>query len=434
MKLALLNPNFNDSRASDALQPLVYAILKALTPGEVVTVFHDERVEAVDYGRVNADLAALSVQTFTAKRSYAIADGLRRRGVRVVLGGAHPTLLPEEAGEHADAVVIGDAEPVWRELLDDAARGRLRKIYTGDVNAPLGGLMPDRSIFRGKRYARLLPVQFGRGCRFDCDFCSVKAFYGASVRQRPVAEVVEEIRRLAGRFLFFVDDNILVNRDRTVELLEALVPLRKRWACQISVDAAFDETLLASMRQSGCVQVFMGFESMDPGSLKEMAKSANLRHRDHVETVRRLRRAGIMASGSFVFGYDRDAPETIRRALRFALEAKLVLAHFNAAMPTPATRLYARLAAEGRLCFDRWWLHPDYRYGASLFVPKRMSREELAEGIYAAKREFNSIRNILRRAREPSTNSRNAFNLGVYILGNLISRREIRRKQGFALG
>ncbi len=434
MVLALINPNFYDARSSDAIQPLVYAVLKALTPPGIKTVFHDERVEAVDYGGIHADLAALSVQTFTAKRAYAIADTLRGRGVRVVLGGVHPTLMPEEASKHADAVVIGDAEPVWKRVLEDAAAGRLEKAYTADTGAPLGGVIPDRGVFSGKRYARLQPVQFGRGCRFDCDFCSVKAFYGGSVRQRPVREVVEEIRGLRGRLVFFVDDNMLVDRDRTGELLEAIAPLGKRWACQISVDAAFDDALLELMRRSGCIQVFMGFESMDPESLRDMAKSANLRHGDHAETVRRLRRAGIMASGSFVFGYDGDTPETIRRALAFALEARLTLAHFNAAMPTPGTRLYARLEREGRLAYADWWLAPDYRYGASLFTPRGMSREELADGIFAAKREFNTVRNILRRAAEPSTNSRSLFNLGVYAVSNLISRREIKHKQWTALG
>ena len=430
MRIAFINPNFNDSRASDAMQPLVYALLSALTPPDVETVLFDERVEKVHYNDITADLAALSVQTFTARRAYAITELLRGRGIPVVLGGVHPTLLPEEAGSHADCVVVGDAEPIWRTLVADARAGRLQPRYTAAPDAPLAGLIPDRSIFRGKRYAPLIPVQFGRGCRFDCDFCSVKAFYGASLRQRPVPEVVGEIRGVAGRLLFFIDDNILVSRERTGELLEALIPLGKRWACQISVDAAFDDELLSLMKRSGCIQVFMGFESMDPDSLKDMAKSANLRHRDHGETVRRLRRAGIMASGSFVFGYDRDTPETVRRALRFALDAKLALAHFNAAMPMPATGLYARLAAEGRLLYPAWWLDPAYRYGSPLFMPKAMSGEALAEEIWSAKREFNTLRNMLRRALQPLT----PFALGAFLAGNLVSRREIARKQGISLG
>lgn len=434
MKIALLNPNFSDHRSSDAVQPLVYALLKALTPAEVETVFFDERVEPLPLAVLEADLAALSVQTFTARRAYAIADRLRARGIRVVLGGIHPTLLPEEAAAHADAVVIGDAEPVWGRVVADARAGRLAPRYHGDVTAPLGGVVPDRGIFAGKRYAGIRPVQFGRGCRFACDFCSVRAVYGSSRRQRPVAEVLGEIRALDERFLFFVDDNLLLERDRTRELLAGLRPLGTRWACQVSLDAALDDRLLREMRESGCVLVFAGFESLDPASLREMGKTVNTRLASCADAVRCFRRFGLMVSGAFVFGYDRDTPAAIEATLRFALAERLTLAHFNAAMPTPATPLYRRLEAEGRLRHRRWWIDPSFRYGDAMFTPRGMSPAELADGCRAARRAFNSWPNILRRAWEPSSNSRSLFNLRAYLGANLISRREIGRKQGLRLG
>lgn len=434
MRLALLNPNFSDHRSTDAVQPLVYAVLKALTPAGIDTVFHDERVEALPLDALEADLAALSVQTFTARRAYAIAGRLRARGIRVVLGGIHPTLVPEEAAAHADALVLGDAETVWPRVLEDARRGRLAPRYHGDVTTPLGGVTPDRGIFAGKGYARIRPVQFGRGCRFACDFCSVRALYGGSRRLRPVQEVVEEIRALDERFVFFVDDNLLLDPAGTRELLEGLRPLGARWACQVSLDAALDDELLSRMRASGCVLVFVGFESLDPESLREMGKTVNTRVAGFAAAVRRFRRHGLMVSGAFVFGYDRDTPEAIAATLRFALAQRLTLAHFNAAMPTPATPLYLRLQEQGRLRHDRWWLDPAFRYGDAMFVPRGMSPAELADGCRAARQAFNSWANIARRAWEPASNSRTLFNLRAYLGVNLISRREIRRKHGLRLG
>jgi radical SAM superfamily enzyme YgiQ (UPF0313 family) len=434
VRIALLNPNFSDHRSADALPPLVYAVLRALTPEGVDTVFYDERVERLPLDALEADLAALSVQTFTARRAYAIAGRLRARGIRVVLGGIHPTLLPDEAAPHADALVVGDAEPVWARLVEDARGGRLAPRYHGDVTAPLGGVTPDRRIFAGKRYARVNPVQFGRGCRFACDFCSVRAVYGSSRRLRPVGEVVAEIGALEERFLFFVDDNLLLDPDATRELLDGLRPLGARWACQVSLDASLDEDLLRRMRESGCVLVFVGFESLDPGSLREMGKTVNIRVAGFAEAVRRFRRHGLMVGGAFVFGYDRDTPETIAGALRFALDERLALAHFNAAMPTPATPLYRRLEEQGRLRHDRWWVDPSFRYGDAMFTPRGMSPADLADGCRAARVAFNSWGNIARRAFEPASNSRTLFNLRTYLGVNAISRREIRRKHGLRLG
>jgi hypothetical protein len=206
------------------MQPLCFAILKRLTPPDVETVLYDERLEDIPTDEPT-DLVAMTVETYTARRAYQLAGAYRRRGVRVVMGGYHPTFLPRECLAYADAVVQGDAEGVWEEVVEDARHGCLRPVYRREHFEPLGGVIPDRSIFSGKRYVPVTLVQYGRGCRFNCDFCSIRAFYGSSVRQRPVREVCDEIERSGARRVFFVDDNIFVDIEKANELFEARAPL-----------------------------------------------------------------------------------------------------------------------------------------------------------------------------------------------------------------
>ena len=433
MKIAFIHPHLAAIRAGDAMQPLGFGLLAARTPSDIEIELYDDRIESVDFD-TDADLVGLSVQTFTAKRSYRIAARFRERGIPVVLGGCHPTLLPEEAARHADAVVVGDGEAVWPRLVEDAAKGRMRKIYRGDNKAPLADMIPDRGIFSGKKYSPVIPVQFGRGCRYSCDFCSIQSIYHGSLRQRDVDEIVRELAGIEQKLIFFVDDNLFINIRETGRLLHAIEPLRKRWVGQVSVDSAWNDELLESMRRSGCLAVFVGFESLDERNLRRMNKKGNLQGGSYAEAVQRFRSRGIMVIGAFLFGYDYDTPDTIRRALDFALEQKLCLAHFNPLFPTPGTPLYARLLAEGRLRFDKWWLSADYRYGDALFDPAGMAAGELAGGCLRARVAFNTYSSYARRALDFRANSRTPYSLGIFLTANFVSRKEIYKKQGIALG
>ena len=266
MKVTFIRPNLYEGRSRDAMEPLAFAILQGLTPPDVEAAFYDERLEPIPFDEPT-DLAALTVETYTARRAYSIAAEFRRRGVPVVMGGYHPTFLPEEALHHADAVVEGDAEGLWEQVVADARQGRLQRRYRRESFAPLGGSPPDRRVFQGKRYAPVTLVQYGRGCRYNCDFCSIRAFYGTSLRQRPVAEVADEVERQGRRHVFFVDDNIFVDVPKAKELFRALIPLRIRWSCQVSIDVAHDRELLALMEKSGCLTAVVGFESLQAESL-----------------------------------------------------------------------------------------------------------------------------------------------------------------------
>jgi radical SAM superfamily enzyme YgiQ (UPF0313 family) len=432
VKLSLVRPNLGDYRSTDAMPPLAMGILAARSHGCSVTL-HDERAEPLPVDD-RPDLAALSIETFTAHRGYAIADAYRRRGVPVVLGGYHPSLLPDEAARHADAVVIGDAEGVWEQLLQDFRAGRMERRYSGANARPLDDYRIDRSIYRGKRYAPLQLVQYGRGCRFACEFCSIRSFYGGTLRVRPLAGLLREIAELpADAMLFFVDDNLFGRRRDLLALLDALTPLGRRWCCQISIDVAREAQLLDRLAAAGCGFVLIGFESLNRASLLQMGKRWNHVSGPYPDVVRALHARGIGIYGTFVFGYDADTRDTLSRTLDFALEARLEIANFNALTPTPGSALYERLAAEGRLMRPAWWLDPQYRYGDAIFRPRGMSADALAEGVFEARRRFYSWSSIGHRVLRlgPRFSARRA---GITLAANLISRREIQRKQHRLLG
>lgn len=432
-RLALVRPNLGDFRSADAMTPLSLGILAARTPRGVDVRLHDDRIEALPEGDT-PDLVAMTVETFTARRAYQIADGYRSRGVPVVMGGYHPTFLPEEALEHADSVVVGDAEGSWEELLSDFDRGAMKERYDGGKREGLDGFAIDRSLFAGKRYAPLELVQAGRGCRFACDFCSISAFYGPGTRRRPADSVAAEIAGLGRRrVVFFVDDNLFADRESLLALLHAIRPLGIRWACQVSIDVARDGLLLDEMAGAGCLLALVGFESLSGANLKQMGKGWNLGSGGYVEVVRRFHDRGIAVYGTFVFGYDDDTAETIAASRDFALEAELDLANFNPLTPTPGSPLYERLRAEGRLLLPRWWLDPAYRYGDPIFVPRKMSPEAFAEACFEAKKAFYAWPALIRRAFRGSRDL-DWLRTGMVGLANLVSRREVFRKQHRALG
>jgi radical SAM superfamily enzyme YgiQ (UPF0313 family) len=426
--ITFLRPSLGEGFSADAMTPLVFAILKARTPRDIATTMIDERIEPLRM--VPTDLVAMTVETFTARRAYQIAARYRRQRIPVVMGGHHPSMLPDESLAHADSVVVGDAEGIWETVVADAAAGRLQRLYRskpGEGGAPVY----DRSIFSGRRYAPISLVQAGRGCRFACDFCSIHAFYGTYRAQRDPVDVAAEMRTLPRRRLvFFVDDNLYWRRDAFVALMRALIPLKMRWCCQITIDVARDAELLDLMAQAGCALALIGFESLDRESLVQMRKKWNGVAGGYDEVVRRFHARGIMIYGTFVFGYDADTSASFEAAAAFAREQSLCIANFNPLTPMPGTGLYDRLRAEGRLTRDTWWLDPSYRYGDAIFTPRGMSSDDLREGPMRARRAFYGWDSIAARALRGAPMWRDPYKIGTMLLANWISRREIMRKQG----
>ena len=430
MKITFIRPNMNDQYAADAMEPLVFAILAAQTPPDVELAFFDDRIEPIDL-KAPTDMVAMTVETYTARRAYQIAAHYRQQDIPVVMGGYHPTLLPEETLQFADTIVIGDAEGIWPQIVRDARARRLQRVYRQDTLPPLEGLQLDRTIFQDKRYLSATMVQTGRGCRFSCDFCSIHAFYQHSLRHRTVAEVVQEIELAGRKFVIFVDDNLFSTPRRAEELFRALIPLNIRWFCQVSIDIARHDHLLDLMAQSGCIAALIGLESLDGHNLQQMNKGWQIKQGGYSAVLKKFYQRGIMLYGTFVFGYDHDTSDTIERTLEFALSARLAIANFNPLTPTPATPLYNRLQAENRLLFDRWWLDPNFRYGQALFHPLLMTADELTEGCFQARQAFNRYSSIFKRA---IGNYHSSYHLGLYLAANWVSRKEIYRKQGSKLG
>lgn len=417
------------------MEPLAPAVLAALTPAEVEVKFYDDRLETIPVDEPT-DLVAITVETYTARRSYQIAKAYRQRGIPVVLGGYHPTLMPEEAAAHADAVVIGEAEPVWREVLDDACQGRLKPRYRALERSALAGIRTDRRIFAGKNYLPIGLVESSRGCAGHCDFCSIQIFSGQSQRWRPVAEVVEEVASLGKKMIFFVDDNIYGDRERAKALFLALIPLGISWLGQASLDLADDAEVLTLARQSGCSGLLVGIESLQSENLRSMRKTVNLERNfaDYATAMAAFAAADIRLYPTFLFGYDRDDGATVQACRRFASDHKTFLAAFNHLTPFPGTPLYQRLEKAGKLRFPAWWLDPAYRYGQVPFHPESISADLLEDECVRARREFFGLKSILHRAIPFRVNGSTPTKLLQFIAINLIMRSEVGKRQLLPLG
>jgi radical SAM superfamily enzyme YgiQ (UPF0313 family) len=441
LKLTLIKPNIGRMEHSlyvdeGRMEPLQLGVLAGMTPADVDVVLHDDRCETIPYDDPT-DLVALTVETFTARRAYEISAEYRSRGVPVVLGGFHPTLIPEEAARHGDAVVTGDAETVWSDVIEDARAGELRPLYRASaVDPQAGGVLPRRDIFEGKGYLPLSLVQFGRGCPNGCNYCAISAYFEATHTCRRVEEVVREIRALKRRTVFFVDDNIVANHKAARQLFRALVPLKIRWVSQGSVDMVDDRELMELMVESGCVGNVIGFESLDPEALREMNKSPNLHAFDSYErAVGILRGYGLQTWAAFLLGNDADTSDGLYRMLEFATRHKFTFAAYNVLMPYPSTPLYSKLEEEGRLLYDgTWWLHPEYRFNYAAYRPAKMSADELTETAFDIRRRWNSTGSIFKRFFDPRTNMRSPYRAFVYWAYNPLFQRETFKKQGMRFG
>ncbi len=416
------------------MEPLPVALLSALLPKEVERVFFDDRLESIDYD-LPTDLVAISVETYTAKRAYQIASEYRSRGVPVVMGGYHATLFPEEVARFADSVVVGEAEAILAELIDDYRHGTARRLYRSSARPDPSTATPDRAIFRGKRYLPIRLLEFARGCTFRCEFCAVQSFHNATHTHRQVDQVIAELRRVKrpGQLVFFVDDNITSDLAAAKELMRALIPLKVRWISQASINVAFDDEALALLKRSGCQGLLVGFESLHTPTLHRMQKGFNASHGGPQAALARFRAHGLRIYGTFVFGYDHDRRETFEETLEFAQDQGLFIAAFNHITPFPGTPLYDRLAGEGRLLMKPWWLDEDYRYGMVPFEPKNLSPAELAELCIAARRRFYGWKSIGRRFGH-WVNFRDPLMAFYFVAINAMHQVDVRGRHGLPLG
>jgi radical SAM superfamily enzyme YgiQ (UPF0313 family) len=420
MRVELVCPAAEDSAK---LRSLAVATLAALTPDDVELSLRDDMVKRIDPGKDidgGADLAAITVSTKTALRAYELAAAYRQHGVKVVMGGIHPSAVPEEALEHCDSVVIGEAEGLWEKVIADVRRQDLQRVYRQttwpDFRTPP---RPKRSIFPRRQYTWVHTVQASRGCPFDCEFCSVTPFLGRVPRVRDPQDVAEEIASIGSRWILFSDDNIVGNGEHSRALFRAIKPLHLIWFGQASLHGMQDRETLRLMASSGCRTVFVGFESMSRASLVGCGKRQN-DPRKYLDAVHRLHDHGMTVWGAFVFGFDEDNERVFEDTVEFARKAGILIASFGVLTPYPGTRLFTRLQAEGRLLHDRWWLH-DKRDGYPMFIPKQMSVEQLFEGWQGTWKSFYSTSSIAERFARSSLTS--LFSLVSFLPLNLHQQR-----------
>jgi len=428
MKIKLIAPH--DQREDMLSSPFKLKrvnlpLLAALTPaGHTITIV--EEAFAPDDSNQDVDLVGITVLTELALRAYYIGDTYRQKAVKVVMGGIHPTVLPDEALEHADAVVVGEAEGVWPRLVSDAASGQMQRIYRAGKMTDLKDLpKPRRELLPSIKYPGHTPipisVEASRGCPYDCEFCCIGQTLGQHYRVRPVQEVIAEIESIDSPYLFFVDDALGLNRNVAKKLFTEMIPLRRRWLAQGTVSLAEDLELLGLMKRSGCLGLLIGFESVQKATQNEVNKIKNLRI-DFYEAMHRFHSEGFGILGSFVFGFDYENKDVFEQTLEFIMRSRMDVVQLRILTPYPGTRLYKRLLSEGRLFVRDWWLR-GYPPDTLLFQPKGMTADELISGFARLNRQAYSFGAMMKRFLGMSPWKRTLLGCQAYAGVNLSNRK-----------
>ncbi len=429
MKIKLIAPH---EQRKDALaspfnfQRVNLPLLAALTPpGHTITIV--EEVFAPDDIDQEVDLVGITVLTELALRAYQIGDAYRRKGVKVVMGGIHATIMPEEALDHADAVVVGEAEGIWPQLVADAAAGQLQRIYRAGKMTDLSGLPQPRrdlSPITNHQGFNPIPIPIGietsRGCPNDCEFCCIGQTLGQQYRVRPVAEVIAEIESINSPHLFFVDDALGLNRKVAIDIFTQMIPLKKRWLAQGTVSLAEDVELLSLMKRSGCLGLLIGFESIQKEAQNDVMKIRNLKIDFH-EAMRRFHGEGFGILGSFVFGFDHENKDVFDQTFEFIMQTSMDIVQLRVLTPYPGTKLYKRLLSEGRLFDHEWWLK-GYPPDTLLYQPKGMTADELIRGYASLNRQAYSFGSMTKRFFGMSPWKRSLLGCEAFIGVNLSTR------------
>ena len=401
------------------MSQLTLPVVAALTPSGFEVKIVDENVESIDFGD-DSDLVGISVLTATAPRGYEIAEEFRSRGISVVLGGVHASLCPEEAKEHCEAVLVGEAEGVWPRLLEDFERGKLRRIYQSEMKPDMRNLpRPRRELVNNHCYVNIPKVEVSRGCPFDCSFCSTTKFFGRKMRYRPVEDVIEELKELNVKFVFFTDNNIVGNPKYAKKLFETLIPLKIKWIGQGSLNVANDRDLLKLARKSGCVGLLIGFESLSTKALSGMGKVVN-KAEEYKAAIKRLHKEKIGIIGCFVFGFDEEDPSVFKRTVQFVKKLNIEVPQFTVLTPYPGTVVRDNMEEAGRVLHNQW---EKYDVNHVVFQPLRMKAEELRAGYDKSCQKVYARWSIIKRLARSLIHLRSFYKLIVFWQINVVYRR-----------
>ncbi|MDP9193484.1 MAG: B12-binding domain-containing radical SAM protein [Acidobacteriota bacterium] len=374
--------------------PLTLTTLASLIPPELNAeiVLMDEGIRDIDKD-IDVDLVGISLITGTAPRSYELAAHFRSRGIPVVLGGVHATLVPDEAQQHCDALVTGYAEETWPQLLRDFAAGRMQRRYDQALGLKLENLpLPRRDLLPARNYITLHTIEATRGCIHKCEFCVVPSAWGRPLH-KPIGEVIADVRQMKPKKLIFLDLNLISEVDYAKELFRALIPLRVRWGGLATTMIAWDDELLDLAAESGCAGLLLGFESLSDGALAESRKQFSSRM-EYQTVIEKLHARKIAIQGCFVFGFDDDDTSVFERTAQFAIDHHIDLPRYAIMTPFPGTPLHQRLASEGRLLTTDWSYYDGQHV---VYRPARMTAEELQQGTERAWKMTYSYRGIFRR-------------------------------------
>ena len=422
MKILLISPERERKKEEAFLFRLSFLNLPyvaAVTPPDVEVRIIDEAHEKVNFDE-KVDLVGITAQTPVAPRAYQIAEEFRKRGIPVVMGGAHVSMLPDEALQHVDAVVVGEAEEVWPKLIEDVRRGQMRQIYQGDgfVN-PANLPLPKRGLLNENFYLPLKLLETTRGCPHHCDFCGVSKFFGFRYRSRSIKEIERELKTifpkgpvmntalkkilslfskdlpyfLKRRLLYIIDSNVAGDRRFALELVSILKEFDLLWYGHAPVSIAFDQELLKGFSQSGCIAINIGFESFSTKNLQIMGKGFNQPFR-YAEAVKRVHDQGIGIMGTFIVGLDDDDPGVFQRIIDFCIDEKLDWALTFIMAPYPGTDSFLRLEKEGRIFCRDWEKYDSLNV---VYQPSLMSVKELENGMRRIWKEVFSLPSIYKR-------------------------------------
>ena len=413
------------------LPSLALANIAAHTPKENEIIVADEQISPVDFN-LKVDLVAISVNTSIAHRAFEIADRFRSKGIKVVFGGIHPSLQPDEALKHADSIVIGDAEGQWEKLLIDFKNNKLKKMYANSQTQPLDNLPTPRwNIFKGMGYITTNIVEATRGCPYHCSFCSTAPFYHHHHRTRPIKDVIRDIKSVISfpkKLIVFADDNIVANKTYARKLFKALIPLHIYWGCQATVDIADDPELVKLAAKSGCFALFLGLESVSQRNIDLIGKKHNQIAR-YKQSIELLHKNGIGVEVGYIFGFDYDTPEAFKETFDFVKDAKIDALLTLYLTPIPGTTFFEDMSNQKRL-ITRDYSKYDFRH--VVFKPKNVSPKEIYNGVSWITGEFYSksltIKRVFYKIREfllhPSV--RRLIGVVALIAFSLASRKRIK--------
>jgi len=398
MKILLIMPHPNPKK--NFLNKFSYPCLtlqqvSAITPKEHSVEIIDERYKDIDFNK-NYDLVGISCLTYNSLRGYKISNEFRKQGVPVVLGGYHPTLLPDEAKQHADSIVIGEAELTWPQLLKDLENRKLKPFYKADKLVESELIPPARHDIG--IYTYMEAIQASRGCPTGCEFCAMQKVEGARFRGRLVDHIINEMKTIKSKVIFFADASLTISPSYSKSLFREMSPLNKKFHCFGNINVlSRDDELLKISSEAGVYKWYMGVESISQENINQAGKQTN-KVENYEKAIKKIRDHGMNVVGFFMFGFDNDTPDTFHETLKAMYEWDLDEVSFSIVTPYPSTRLFERLEKEGRITSYDW---SRYAEGTVNFKPKKMTEKELFEGIREIAAEFYSIKNCLKRSFNP---------------------------------